>query len=329
MQNTGATSPNPCVAAVIVRHDTPTPIVVGHGVTAPGGRPHAETQAIEEAGSKAKGATLYVTLEPCSHYGKTPPCADAIIEAGISRVVACMADPNPVVSNSGFQSLRNAGIEVVHPVFECQAIRAHAAHIRWTLSNRPHILLKMAVSSNGMIGRQGEGQIAISGSIAKSYTHMLRAMNDGIAIGAGTALADDPSLTCRLPALAHRSPRRIVLGNKTALRTDAALFTENPNEPPVFQPGLKAEEIVSQWADMNLRSVMIEGGATVAETFLDAGLIDEVQIISSKVQLDGNGISAPLNKMTDEDVFKAVDHKKLGDDELTIYWRKDKMCLPE
>ncbi|MBL4646434.1 MAG: bifunctional diaminohydroxyphosphoribosylaminopyrimidine deaminase/5-amino-6-(5-phosphoribosylamino)uracil reductase RibD [Rhizobiales bacterium] len=329
MRNAGRTSPNPCVAAVIVRHDTPTPIIVGLSVTAPGGRPHAETQAIAEAGVEARGATLYVTLEPCSHFGSTPPCADAVIAAGISRVVACMADPNPAVAGKGFQCLRDAGIEVIYPVLQQDAMRAHAAHIRWTVSKRPHIFLKMAVSKDGFIGRRGEGQIAISGSIAKSYTYMLRAMSDGIVIGGGTARADNPSLTCRLPGMKDRSPRRIILVDKDRLPPDTALFAENSGSPPVFLTGLNAEQIVERLVAMDMRTVMIEGGAAVAAAFLDADLIDEVQLISSGVELGGEGVPAPLQQMTNEKRFTVVDRKQLGDDTLTIYWRRDKLCLPE
>src|SRR5215471_165970 len=210
----GNTWPNPAVGAVVVRHDG-EPIIVGRGWTQPRGRPHAETEALRRAGAAARGATLYATLEPCSHQGKTPPCTDAIIAAGIVRVVSAIEDPNSLAGR-GHALLRANGIMVDVGVGAAGARRAHAGHIRSICERRPQISLKLAVSADGKAGLAGRKPAQITGEAVRARVHMKRAMNDAILIGIGTALADDPQLTCRLPGMATRSPVRVVLD--TALR---------------------------------------------------------------------------------------------------------------
>src|SRR5882672_6356351 len=201
----GRTWPNPAVGAVIARNG----IIVGRGWTQPGGRPHAETEALRRAGAAARGATLYVTLEPCSHHGKTPPCADAIIAAGIARVVSALVDPNPDVAGAGHWRMAEAGVVVEVGLGADEARRAHAGHIRRVQDGRPHVILKLAVSADEKVALAGRRPAVITGEPARARVHRMRATSDAVLTGIGTVLADDPLLTCRLPGM--RSPVRVVL----------------------------------------------------------------------------------------------------------------------
>src|SRR6188472_3677360 len=203
----GRTWPNPAVGAVIVKDG----VIVGRGWTQPGGRPHGEPEALRRAGEAARGATLYVTLEPCSHVGKSPPCADAVIAAGIKRVVSAIEDPNPEVAGQGHARLRAAGISVDIGLGAAEAARDDAGHFRRVRDKRPHVILKLAVSADDKIGAVGHKPVAITGEAAKTRVHLLRAQCDAILVGIGTVLADDPMLTCRLPDMEARSPVRVVL----------------------------------------------------------------------------------------------------------------------
>src|SRR3954471_13570565 len=183
----GRTWPNPAVGAVIVKDG----VIVGRGWTQPGGRPHAEVDALKRAGEAARGATLYVTLEPCSHQGKSPPCADAVIAAGIARVVSAIEDPNPEVAGQGHARLRAAGIAVDVGLLAEVAARDHAGHFRRIRDRRPHVILKLAVSADDRIAAAGHRPVAITGDAARTRVHLLRAQCDAILVGIGTALADD------------------------------------------------------------------------------------------------------------------------------------------
>ncbi len=203
----GQTGTNPSVGCLIVRDG----VVVGRAVTAIGGRPHAEPQALAEAGERAEGATAYVTLEPCSHYGKTPPCANALIAAKVARVVISVTDPDERVSGRGIAMLRDAGIRVDTGILEKEGRRSLAGYLMRQTNKRPYVTLKLAVSADGMIGRRGEGQVRITGDLARAAVQTLRAESDAILVGIGTAVVDDPELTVRTPGLEGRSPIRIVL----------------------------------------------------------------------------------------------------------------------
>ena len=203
----GRTWPNPAVGAVVVKDG----VILGRGWTQAGGRPHAEPVALGQAGAAASGATLYATLEPCSHVGKSPPCADAIIAAGIARVVSAIEDPNPEVAGQGHARLRAAGIAVDVGLCADEAAYDHAGHFRRIRNHRPHVILKLAVSSDDKIGAAGRKPVAISGEAARARVHLLRAQCDAILVGIGTVQADDPLLTCRLPGMEARSPVRVVL----------------------------------------------------------------------------------------------------------------------
>jgi diaminohydroxyphosphoribosylaminopyrimidine deaminase / 5-amino-6-(5-phosphoribosylamino)uracil reductase len=235
-QHLGATGSNPSVGCVIVGDEGDGPKIVGSAVTAIGGRPHAETGALASAGEAARGATAYVTLEPCSHHGKTPPCADALISAGVARVVVAVTDPDERVAGCGLAMLRNAGIEVVTGVLEEEGERELEAYLMRKRNNRPHVTLKLAVSADGMIGVKGQGQVRITGAPARDFVHRLRAETDAILVGIGTAIADDPELTARVAGLERRSPLRIVLDQDLRLPL-ASKLVRTAREVPVIVVG--------------------------------------------------------------------------------------------
>lgn len=225
----GRTATNPSVGCLIVKDG----VIVGRAVTALSGRPHAETQALAEAGVLARGATAYVTLEPCSHHGKTPPCAEALIAYGVARVVISVTDPDPRVSGRGIAMLREAGIEVDAGALEAEGRQSLAAYLTRQTKNRPYVTLKLAVSADGMIGREGAGQVAITGPEARAQVQALRAETDAILVGIGTAIADDPLLTVRSPGLESQSPIRIVLDPSLALPLTSKLVA-TAREVPVI-----------------------------------------------------------------------------------------------
>jgi len=310
----GRTWPNPAVGAVIVRQG----VIVGRGWTQPGGRPHAEVEALRRAGEGARAATLYVTLEPCSHYGKTPPCADAIIAGGISRVVSALPDPNPAVAGGGHARLRAAGIAVEIGVGAEQARRDHAGHIRRMRDGRPHVMLKLAISADGKAGAAGR-QVAITGEGARERVHLLRAQSDAIMIGIGTALSDDPLLTCRLPGMAPDSPVRIVLDGALRLppnshlaasaRQVAVWVVAATDAPQAREDALRDRGVrvlrSEAWAgrlDLSLAlkliagqgitRLMVEGGPTLASALLVADLVDEAHLFYAPRPVGADGIEA-------------------------------------
>jgi diaminohydroxyphosphoribosylaminopyrimidine deaminase/5-amino-6-(5-phosphoribosylamino)uracil reductase len=245
----GQTGTNPSVGCLIVKDDR----IIGRGVTAPGGRPHAEPQALAEAGEAARGATAYVTLEPCSHYGKTAPCANALIAAGVARVVASLTDPDSRVSGRGLDMLRSAGIKVETGVLEQEGRRALAGYLMRQTKGRPYVTLKLAVSADGMIGRLGEGQVRITGDAARAAVQKMRAESDAILVGIGTAIADDPELTVRTPGMENRSPIRIVLDPWLNLPVGGKLATTARQVPVI---AVASEAVLPLTAD-------VEGFASV------------------------------------------------------------------
>ena len=311
--NTGNTSTNPSVGCVIVRDG----VIVGTGVTAPDGRPHAEPQALAMAGDKARGATVYVTLEPCSHHGRTPPCADALIASGVARVVIGAGDPDGRVCGRGVNRLREAGIAVETSVLEDECRRALAAYLMRQTKKRPYVTLKLAVSADGMIGRIGAGQVAITGPVSRAQVHALRAETDAILVGIGTALADDPDLTCRLPGLEDRSPVRIVMDARLELPVTSKLV-RSARVVPVIAIPRKVEETLAErraaleaagvevlespdaddllfgLATRGISSLLVEGGARVARDFLEAGLVDRILLFQGRAEIGAGGIASPL-----------------------------------
>ncbi|NNU45724.1 bifunctional diaminohydroxyphosphoribosylaminopyrimidine deaminase/5-amino-6-(5-phosphoribosylamino)uracil reductase RibD [Rhizobium sp. WYCCWR 11279] len=421
----GRTATNPSVGCLIVREG----IIVGRAVTALGGRPHAETQALAEAGALARGATAYVTLEPCSHHGRTPPCAEALIAYGVARVVISVTDPDPRVSGRGIAMLREAGIEVDAGVLEAEGRRSLAAYLTRQTKNRPYVTLKLAVSADGMIGRQGEGQVSITGPLARAQVQALRAETDAILVGIGTAIADDPLLTVRTSGLEAQSPIRIVLdpalalpltsklvetarevpvivvaseetslleaeglppsalpgyrgratgldpsfepptrgeigkrgdpnspvsdGDGFALRQDVGQGANpDPISPPVGEMPGRAEGGASP-ADMDSRraaleaagvevvhcnpyhpevllpalatrgisSLLVEGGAKTARLFLEAGLVDRIQLYQAPVVIGERGIESPLDATDIPSGFAHTGTRMFGEDRLDEYER--------
>jgi diaminohydroxyphosphoribosylaminopyrimidine deaminase/5-amino-6-(5-phosphoribosylamino)uracil reductase len=315
----GRTWPNPAVGAVVVRDDGTGPVIVGRGWTQPGGRPHAEIEALRRAGAAAAGATLYVTLEPCSHHGKTPPCADAIIAAGIARVVSAIEDPNPQVAGAGHRRLADNGIAVEVGLEADEARRAHAGHMRRVRDGRPHVMLKLAVSADGKAGLAGRRPAAITGDAAREKVHLMRARSDAVLTGIGTVLADDPLLTCRLPGMTDRSPLRVVLDSKLRLPLDSRLVA-SARETPLWiitreeapqaraaalrTKGVEILRVAGANDELDLSAVlkllgergitrlMFEAGPIVAAAFLRVDLVDEAVLFRSPHSIGADGIDA-------------------------------------
>src|SRR5665213_3161955 len=255
----GNTWPNPAVGAVIVKDN----VIVGRGWTQPGGRPHAEVEALRQAKKAAQGATMYVTLEPCSHQGKTPPCADAIIKAGIVRVVSALEDPNPEVAGKGHARLRDKGITIDIGLGADEARRAHAGHIMRVTNNRPYVTLKLAVSADDKAGLAGRKPAPITGEAAWVRVFQMRAASDAILVGIGTVLSDNPQLSCRLPGMFERSPVRVVLDAKLKLPLSTSVVATVRDTPTwVFtssKPSAIAEEILQQKGCKVFRVGDVEG----------------------------------------------------------------------
>jgi len=311
----GRTWPNPAVGAVIVKDG----VIVGRGWTQPGGRPHAEVEALRRAGEAARGATMYVTLEPCSHFGKSPPCADAVIAAGVSRVVSAIEDPNPEVAGQGHARLRAAGVTVEIGLGADEARRDHAGHILRITQRRPRVLLKLAISADGKAGAAGRKLIAITGEEVRERVHLLRAENDAIMVGIGTVLADDPQLTCRLPGMAKRSPVRIIADSALRLPVQSQLVQSARDTPvwaicasgaaeqaassllsrgvnvlrsPNSADPLDIREVLGLLSAAGITRLMVEGGPTLAATFLAADLVDEAVLFHSPKIVGTDGIEA-------------------------------------
>jgi diaminohydroxyphosphoribosylaminopyrimidine deaminase/5-amino-6-(5-phosphoribosylamino)uracil reductase len=347
----GRTWPNPAVGAVIVQDG----IIIGRGWTQPGGRPHAEVEALRRAGEAARGATLYATLEPCSHFGKSPPCADAIIAAGIARVVSAVEDPNPEVAGQGHARLRAAGIPVDIGIGAAEAARDHAGHFRRIREGRPHVIVKLAVSSDDKIGGAGGKPVAVTGETSRSRVHLLRAQCDAILVGIGTVLADDPLLTCRLPGMARQSPVRVVLDRAlrlpgtsklvhSARETPLWVMTSSLAEAPAAMklgaagaqvirvaatstppPGLDPTAVLHALAGKGITRLLVEGGSRVASSFVAQNLVDEVWLLRGPEPIGDSGIVAldalPLTAITESPAFRLRASERLQRDILTIYER--------
>lgn len=347
-RNLGLTATNPSVATLIVRNDGQGPYIVGSGVTAVGGRPHAETEALAEAGDLARGATAYVTLEPCAHHGRTPPCAEALVAAGVTRVVGGASDPDPRVSGKGYAILREAGIEVVEGVLAAETADMMAGYLIRSIKKRPEVILKLAVSADDKIGRRGEGQIEITGEISRRQVHLMRAEADAILIGIGTALADDPELTCRLPGLEQRSPARIVLDCNLRLPTSSKLVATARHVPLFVVAGQDANagrreelaaqgvrflgaetydgmialpELMEDLAAQGMMSVLVEGGARTAQTFLEEGLVDRIGLFQGPDAIGGDGIDSPITASRLPPGFREIRQARFGDDDYIEYTR--------
>jgi len=309
----GLTSPNPMVGAVLV---TSSGEIAGEGFHAKAGAPHAEVEALRAAGARARGATLYVTLEPCSHHGRTPPCATAVIDAGVARVVAAVADPNPLVSGRGFAALRAAGIEVVTGAGAAAAERQNRAFLTAMRESRPHVTLKAGMTLDGKIADLHGGSRWITGEAARDRAHRLRSESDAIVVGIGTVLRDDPELTVRLGEPWPREPLRVVLDTEArtpvgarlirAGRPSAALIAVGAEAPRPRVEALAASgatvlscrtrdrrvdlgALLAELFAREVRAVLVEGGGEVHGAFLDSGLVDRVAIFTAPVLIGGRG----------------------------------------
>ncbi|WP_075214719.1 bifunctional diaminohydroxyphosphoribosylaminopyrimidine deaminase/5-amino-6-(5-phosphoribosylamino)uracil reductase RibD [Mongoliimonas terrestris] len=354
-RNNGVAWPNPSVGALLVQFGPNGPEVVGRGTTAPGGRPHAEAVALAMAGERARGATAYVTLEPCSHHGRTPPCSEALIRAGVSRVVTGIEDPDPRVAGRGHELLRRSGVIVTCGCCERDARYDLSGHVTRIRLGRPRVMLKLALSADHCIGREGDGQISISGPLSRAYAHTLRLENDAILVGVGTVLADDPELTCRLPGLFDRSPVRIILDSMartpptakivaTARTVPTWIFTA-PDAPSDAvetladagvsiavaerdrSGGVDFADVLFQMGQKGLTRLMVEGGSTVARRLIEEDLVDEVQLVFGSVTIGAGGVPAlaglPVEDLIASPRFQTRLRRRLGDDRLIQLVRKE------
>ena len=310
----GRTSPNPLVGAVIVRDGT----IVASGWHRAAGEPHAEIHALRMAGELARGATLYVTLEPCAHHGRTGPCAEAVIAAGIARVAVALSDPNPLVAGRGLAMLEAAGIETQTGVCEAEARRQNEVFLKWVTTKRPFVTLKTAMTLDGKIASHTGASQWITGEEARARVHAYRDVHDAILVGIGTVLADDPSLTTRLPDRTGHNPLRIVLDSEARTPIDAKLLTDGA-APTVIAVSERADhrrvnllhacgaEVVTLGAERpdigqlldwlgarEVSSLFVEGGATVNWSFLAGGFVDKVHAFIAPMLMGGTAAPTPI-----------------------------------
>jgi len=344
----GRVWPNPSVGCVIVKDGR----VVGRGWTQPGGRPHAETEALRRAGAAARGATVYISLEPCAHHGKTPPCADALIDAGVACAVVAIEDPFRRVAGRGLERMRSAGIDVVTGVSHDAAAALNAGFFMRIGDARPLFTLKTASTLDGRIATHtGESQW-ITGEPARARGHALRASADAVMVGVGTALADDPRLDCRLPGLADRSPVRIVVDSRarlpltsrlvrTARETPTWLLTlagQDARHRAFADAGIEVIEVAPDadgnldlevgagaLGDRGLTRVLVEGGGRLAAGLLRAGLVDRLVWFRAPRLIGGDGLPATeafgVDRLDQAPAFRRIAVVEVGDDVMETYAR--------
>jgi diaminohydroxyphosphoribosylaminopyrimidine deaminase/5-amino-6-(5-phosphoribosylamino)uracil reductase len=339
----GLTSPNPAVGAVLVRDQA----LVGEGAHLRAGGPHAEVTALAQAGEAARGATCYVTLEPCSHHGRTPPCAEALIAAGVARVVAACRDPNPLVDGRGLAALAAAGIAVTAGVGEAEARALNRALFTRVTTGRPHVTLKAAMTLDGKIAAWDGASRWITGEAARREGHRLRFLADAILVGIGTVLHDDPALTVRLPEAPPKEPLRVVVDSRlrtpptaqilrvgTAARTIVAGTVPEPRRRAETLRGLGARvlalprapesrrvslpALLAELAELEVVAVLAEGGAEIGAGLLDAGLVDRVAFFVAPRLLGGRSAPGPLGglgrALKDAVNLTGVTHRQIGED---------------
>ncbi len=331
----GSVSPNPLVGAVVVKHGK----ILGEGFHKKFGEAHAEVNAINDVLRKhqsLEGATLYVNLEPCSHVGKTPPCADAIIEHRFSRVVIAMQDPNPLVAGRGIRKLRKAGIDVAADVLRDDAVKLNEAFVKFITKRVPFVLLKVAQTSDGFIAQSSGSSRWITSKASRVFVHQLRSRYDAVLVGAGTAISDNPQLTVR--HIKGRNPLRVLIDGRLRTPLRSKLFTDRHRSRTIvytanrkkskqlqrkgimvricreenFQISLRA--VLSDLASHNVASVMVEGGQQMFEQFLRQRLADKIIVFQSPKQFH-KGIPA-FGKMTNRFHLKNVSHRKIGTDSM-------------
>ncbi|MBL8781374.1 MAG: bifunctional diaminohydroxyphosphoribosylaminopyrimidine deaminase/5-amino-6-(5-phosphoribosylamino)uracil reductase RibD [Alphaproteobacteria bacterium] len=341
----GRVWPNPAVGCVIVKDGN----IVGRGWTQDGGRPHAETEALHRAGQSARGATAYVTLEPCAHHGKTPPCAEALIAAGVSRVVSALEDPDPRVAGKGHAILRAANITVDVGTRANEARTVNAGFLSRITKDRPTVALKLATTLDGKIALSDGTSRWITGERARAHVHLLRAQFDAVMIGAGTAVADDPELTSRLPGMNAGRIVRIVVDTNARLSPTSKLANTAHKQPvwmltapntkapatlgakaveaihvPAAENGIDLSAALKILAQRGLTRIFVEGGATLAASLVKADLVDNLLWYRAPAIM-GEGISAlgslSLGELASLPRFRREETIRLGEDVLETYAR--------
>ncbi|MFZ5632897.1 MAG: bifunctional diaminohydroxyphosphoribosylaminopyrimidine deaminase/5-amino-6-(5-phosphoribosylamino)uracil reductase RibD [Bacillota bacterium] len=337
----GRTSPNPMVGAVVVRDGE----VVGRGFHARAGTPHAEVVALQHAGDRARGATLYVTLEPCCHHGRTGPCTEAVIEAGVRRVVAAMTDPNPLVAGKGLARLKTAGLTVDTGVMEEEARRLNEVFIKYITTGQPFVVLKAAISLDGKIATRAGDSRWITGPRAREYGHRLRDRYDAILVGVNTVLADDPSLTTRLPA-GGRDAVRLVLDSLARTPPEARVINSSREAPavivttgaaprervrrlkeagaqviavPAREGRVDMPALMRELAGREITSVLIEGGGQVHASAIAAGIVDKVVWFIAPKLIGGREAPGPLGgegpeRLAEATLLDLVSVSRIGND---------------
>lgn len=337
----GKTSPNPLVGAVIVKSGE----IIGRGFHHQAGGPHAEINALNEAGSKAKGAELYLNLEPCSHFGKTPPCVDTIIERKIRKVFVGMVDPNPLVSGNGIKKLKKAGIEVVTGILEAECRRINEVFIKYITTGRPFVILKTAASLDGRIAAESGDSQWITNEKSREYAHRVRNMVDAVLVGIGTVKKDDPLLTCRLKNRKGRDPIRIIVDSSLSISLNARVLNLDSPSPTIIaitpeaplkkraaieKTGARILEVPSiKQVDLRLlmkalgkegiTSVLIEGGSAINTSALESGVVDKVLFFYAPKIIGGTRAPQMVGgkgivKMKDALALHAITISRFGDD---------------
>jgi len=338
----GRTSPNPAVGAVIVKEGT----IVGEGYHQKAGTPHAEIHALRQAGEHARGADIYVTLEPCSHYGKTPPCVNALIEAGIKRVVAAVLDPNPLVAGQGIKILQNAGIETKIGVLEEPARRLNEAFFKYITTRRPFVALKTAMTLDGKIATREGNSRWITSAPARQYVHQLRNRYDAIMVGIGTVLADDPLLNTRLEDASARDPVRIIIDGQLNLPLDSKIAQTSNNQPTLVytsrsadqgrekalrekgleivrvdgtQDNLDLRQVMDDLGKRGLISILVEGGAGLNASLLEQKLVDKLYWFIAPKIIGGSQAPGPVGGtgaaiMDEAIILHDIQQQQIGDD---------------
>ncbi|MDD4239167.1 MAG: bifunctional diaminohydroxyphosphoribosylaminopyrimidine deaminase/5-amino-6-(5-phosphoribosylamino)uracil reductase RibD [Desulfotomaculaceae bacterium] len=329
----GRTSPNPMVGAVVVKDGN----IVGRGFHQKAGTPHAEIHALKEAGPKAKGATLYVTLEPCCHHGRTGPCTEAVIQAGIARAVVAMADPNPLVAGKGLKRLEEAGISVNLGILEEEARQLNEVFLKYIATRLPFVVAKAAVSLDGKIATRSGKSRWITGPEARAYGHRLRDRYDAILVGIGTILADDPALTARLPGQRSRDPVRVVLDSRGRTPPKARVLDQQSEAPTIIAvtsdapaerlaalrgegaevvvvnagPRVDLLELMKLLGAREITSVLIEGGAAVHGSALEAGIVDKAAWFIAPKIIGGSEAPGPVGGFGVDDPAEAAELERL------------------
>jgi len=352
----GRTSPNPMVGAVLVKDGK----VVGEGFHAKAGEAHAEIVALQQAGEGARGATLYLNLEPCTHHGKTPPCAPQVVETGVKRVVIGMEDPNPLVKGKGIEMLRRAGLDVEVGILEKECRRLNEAFCKYILKKEPFVILKVAATLDGKMATRNGDSKWISGKASRRFVHKLRDQVDGVLVGIGTVLKDDPMLTARIRG--GRDPYRIILDSQLKIPEEAKVIGTHPTKAIIasteLAPKDKIEKLekrgvkilifdskrgkvnlracLSKLGEIGMMNLLVEGGSQVNGSFLDEGLIDKLLLfLSPRLMGDhqapgifgGEGVS----NLQEAIVLKEIKTKRVGEDILLegyLEWGKE-VCSPE